>query len=52
MFNYISDKIFDMKMDWIASDNKERAIKVVKAAADVAMLATGAGQVAKTAKTE
>jgi hypothetical protein len=51
MFNYISDKLFDMKMDWIAADNKERAIKVVKAAADVAMLATGAGQVAKTAKT-
>ena len=51
MFNYISDKLFDMKMDWIASDNKERAIKVVKAAADVTMLATGAGQAAKTIKT-
>ena len=51
MFNYISDKLFDMKMDWIASDNKEKAIKVVKAAADVTMLATGAGQIAKTAKT-
>ena len=50
MFNYISDKLFDMKMDWIAADNKERAIKVVKAAADVAMLATGAGQVAKNCK--
>lgn len=51
MFNYISDKLFDMKMDWIASDNKERAIKVVKAAADITMLTTGVGQVAKTAKT-
>ena len=51
MFNYISDKLFDMKMDWITSDNKERAIKVVKAAADVSMLATGVGQVAKTVKT-
>ena len=51
MFNYISDKLFDMKMDWIASDNKEKAIKAVKVAADVAMIATGAGQVAKSAKT-
>ena len=51
MFNYISDKLFDMKMDWVTSDNKEKAIKVIKVAADVTMLATGAGQIAKTAKT-
>lgn len=51
MFNFISDKLFDMKMDWIAADNKERAIKVIKATADATMLATGVGQIAKTAKT-
>ena len=51
MFNYISDKLFDMKIDWITSSPTEKALKVVKAGADIAMLATGVGQTAKTVKT-
>lgn len=51
MFNFISDKLFDMKMDWITSSPTEKAIKVVKAGANVAMITTGVGQVAKTAAT-
>lgn len=51
MFDLIKDKINEIKLDWMIADNKGKALKVVRVAADLTMLASGVGQATKTIKT-
>lgn len=51
MFDLIKDKINEIKLDWMIADNKGKALKVVRVAADLTMLASGVGQATKTVKT-